>query len=185
MWRRGGPITLGCAAAPLRDDALSAVLNARLRAAGLRVSISRSALAMFGAEHRTFTRLQAEAAGWAQQWMGENGLEDEARRHSALFEMITTLAFKVMKAAMLRDGEDIDPRDLHFLGRMLKDIMASSRLREGMAEKERARLAAEERMAAAKRVEVATRGAGLSPAVAAAIRAALEGTPPTPSGAGA
>jgi len=59
--------------------------------------------------------------------MEGNGLEDEAKRHNVLFQMITTLAFKVMKAQMTKEGDEINPQELHFLGRMLKDVMSSSR----------------------------------------------------------
>lgn len=69
--------------------------------------------------------------------MQEQGLEDEARRHNVLFQMITTLAFKVMQAQMMVEGKDIDPKELHFLGRMLKDVMASSGIRETLIKAER------------------------------------------------
>jgi len=48
------------------------------------------------------------------------------RGHNVLFQMITTLAFKVMKAQMTKEGDEINPQELHFLGRMLKDVMSSS-----------------------------------------------------------
>ena len=69
--------------------------------------------------------------------MQDQGLEDEAKRHNVLFQMITTLAFKVMKNQMTKEGDEIDPRELHFLGKMMKDIMASSGIREKLVEEER------------------------------------------------
>ena len=162
--------------------AITEALNDRLAEHGLSVTIGRSAIAEFGAEHREFTELQREAAGWAAGWLDEAGLEEEAARQSVLFRMITTVAFKVLKSQMTRESDEIDPRDLHFLGRMMKDVMASSGLRETLAARERERLAVAERRAGAERAGAAARDAGLSPEVAAAIRAAIEGG--TASGAG-
>jgi len=168
--------------------AITGALNDRLADHGLQVTIGCSAVKAFGSEHREFSKLQEEASGWAADWLDEAGLEDEANRQSVLFRMITTVAFKVMKAQIAREADEIDPRDLHFLGRMMKDVMASSGLREVMADKERQRLIAGERKSAADRAVSATRTAGvpLTPQVAAAIRAAVEGpTPPATPAAGA
>ncbi len=156
-------------------NAVTDALNARLVDRGLLLSVGRSAVAQFGAEHAEFSKLQEEASGWAEDWMGRNGLEDEARRHSALFEMISTLAFKCIKAQFGKEGREIDTRDLHLLGRMMKDLMTSSGIREAISDRERQRLAEAERKAGAERAVTAARGAGLSPEVAAAIRAAVEG----------
>ena len=51
--------------------------------------------------------------------------------------MITALAFKVMENQMGKDGGDIDPKELHFIGRMLKDVMASAGIRQNMLAAER------------------------------------------------
>jgi len=158
-------------------DDVTAALNARLEDEGLDLSIGARAVRVFGAEHAEFTRLQREASGWAAEWMGRNGLEDEALRQSALFEMITTLGFKLLKSRMTSAGEEIDPRDLAMMGRMMKDLMASSGLRESLADRERARLVEAERKAGAGRAAEAARKADLSPEVAASIRAAVQGSP--------
>lgn len=118
-------------------EALSDALNARLDAQGQELRIGKSALHAFGSEYRQFVELQEQAGAWAEGWMNENGLAGEAQRHNVLFQMVTTLAFKQMKAQMEKDGDEIDPRELHFIGRMLKDIMASSGLREKLIEEER------------------------------------------------
>jgi len=172
-WLRGELRSRGFA----EYDAVTEALNRKLAEHGLLVSISRTAVANFSSEHREFLRLQQEASSWAAGWLDEAGLEEEASRQSVLFKMITTVAFKVMKAQMTHDADDIDPRDLHFLGRMMKDVMASSGIREAITEKERQRLISEERKSAAERAVSATRTAGvpLTREVAAAIRAAVEG----------
>lgn len=116
---------------------LAEALNFRLEAAGLDLRIRKSAIHAYGQEYEEFVRYQDEASAWAAGWMQEQGLEDEAKRHNVLFQMITTLAFKVMQAQMLKTGEDIDPQQLHFLGRMLKDVMASSGIRQQMVAADR------------------------------------------------
>lgn len=124
-------------------------LNARLADAGKVVEFHPATVHRFGQEYREFVRVQESASAWAQGWMQENGLEEEAKRHNILFQMVTSLAFKAMEAQMLKGGEDIDPKDLHFVGRMLKDIMASAGIREQMAAAERKAQAAKLDAAAA------------------------------------
>jgi len=118
-------------------EALAEDLNFRLEEAGQELRIQKSALHAYGSEYREFVKYQEEASAWAAGWMQENGLNEEAKRHNVLFQMITTLAFKVMQAQMTKTGEEIDPKELHFLGRMLKDVMASSGLREKLIDDDR------------------------------------------------
>lgn len=132
---------------------LSEALNFRLEEAGLELRIGKSALHAFGAEYAEFVKYQDEASAWAADWMKDNGLEDEAQRHNVLFQMVTTLAFKAMQAQMLREGDDIDPRELHFIGKMLKDIMASSGIREKIMEGERERIIQAERDTMAQKLD--------------------------------
>ena len=115
----------------LADD-----LNARLSAEGVSLTIQKSAIHAFGQEHRQFTKLQEEASAWAEEWFTSEGLEGEAKRHGVLFNMLSALAFKFMRGQMA-EGKDIDPKELHFVGRMMKDLMASSGMREKLLEEER------------------------------------------------
>ena len=116
-------------------------LNFMLEEEGLTLRIGKSALHSYGQEYSEFVKYQDEASSWAAEWMNDNGLEEEAQRHNILFQMITTLAFKVMQTQMSKDGKDIDPKELHFIGKMLKDVMSSSGIREKMKTDERARVA--------------------------------------------
>ncbi len=118
-------------------EQLAEDLNFRLEGAGLDIRIRKSALHSFGQEYEEFVKYQDEASAWAAGWMQEQGLADEAKRHNVLFQMITTLAFKVMKSQMEKDGGEIDPKELHFLGKMLNDVMASSGKREAMVTADR------------------------------------------------
>lgn len=117
--------------------AVTEELNAKLAEAGKVVNFHHATVHRFGQEYRAFVETQEKASAWAQGWMTENGLEEEAKRHNVLFQMVTALAFKAMESQMQRDGSEIDPKELHFIGRMLKDIMASSGIRQQMIAAER------------------------------------------------
>lgn len=118
-------------------EALAEALNWRLEEAGLDLRIQKSALHAFGAEYAEFVKVQESASAWATEWMTEAGIGEEAKRHNVLFQMITALAFKVMQAEMVKGADEIDPKNLHFIGRMMKDIMQSSGIREQLAAAER------------------------------------------------
>ena len=135
-------------------------LNFWLEDAGLEMRVGKSAVHSFGQEY---------------EQMAGNGLEEEAKRHNVLFQMITTLAFKVMKSAMLKEGDEIDPKELHFLGKMLKDVMSSSGIREKLTADERLRIAKEERANAAETAVKAARQAGMSSETAEKIKADILG----------
>lgn len=117
--------------------AITEQLNDKLAEAGKVVTFHHATVHRFSQEYRAFVKTQETASAWAQEWMQENGLEEEAKRHNVLFQMITALAFKVMENQMGKDGGDIDPKELHFIGRMLKDVMASAGIRQNMLAAER------------------------------------------------
>jgi hypothetical protein len=122
---------------------LAEELNFMLEEEGMTLRIGKSALHAYGQEYAEFVKYQEEASSWAAEWMNDNGLEEEAQRHNILFQMITTLAFKVMQTQMSKSGDEIDPKELHFIGKMLKDVMSSSGMREKMKADERVRIADE------------------------------------------
>lgn len=156
-------------------EGLTADINAWLSDEGLEISIGRSAVHAFGQEYEQFSRLQDEAGAWAREWIAENDLSGEAERHRVLFQMMTSIAFKVLKAQMGKEGDKVNPRELHFLGRMMRDIMQSSGIREHLMGKERERIAAE--AAGAARAEAAAQletGVATGRIDAAAAQAARE-----------
>ena len=148
-------------------------LNERLADEGVELRIGKSAVHAYGQEFAEFNKYQDQASKWAETWLNDNGLEEEAKRHNVLFQMITTLAFKTMQGQMAKDADEIDPRDLHFLGKMMSDIMKSSGMREKLMETERERIAEEARAAAhaemAERLDQAQDGSDIDRA--AALRA--------------
>ncbi len=118
-------------------EEIAEALNWKLEEAGLELRIQKSAIHTYGTEYAEFVKVQESASAWAAEWMTESGIGEEAKRHNVLFQMITALAFKVMQAQMIKEGAEIDPKELHFLGRMMKDIMSSSGIREQLAAAER------------------------------------------------
>lgn len=154
---------------------LAEELNFRLEEEGLSLRIGKSSLHAYGQEYQEFVKYQDEASAWAAGWMTENGLEEEAQRHNVLFQMITTLAFKVMQSQMTREGDEIDPRELHFIGKMLKDVMASSGMREKLLDDERKRVAMQAREEAAEDVGKAATELGLTTDTVESIKAKILG----------
>lgn len=116
---------------------LAEALNFRLEEAGMDLRIRKSAIHDFGSEYKEFVRLQEQASDWAKEWLGDMGMEDQAQRQNVLFQMLTTLAYKVMQAEVNKDGKEISPQNLHFLARMMKDVMTSSGIVQVMQEKDR------------------------------------------------
>ena len=116
---------------------LAEALNFRLEEAGLDLRIRKSAIHDFGSEYKEFVRLQEQASDWAKEWLGDMGMEDQAQRQNVLIQMLTTLAFKVMQAEVAKEGAEISPQNLHFLARMMKDVMSSSGIVQAMQDKER------------------------------------------------
>ncbi len=118
-------------------EEVAEALNFRLEEAGLDLRIRKSAIHAWGSEYQEFVRLQEQASDWAKEWLGEMGMEDQAQRQNVLFQMLTTLAFKVMQAEVAKEGAEISPQNLHFLARMMKDVMSSSGIVQAMQDKER------------------------------------------------
>lgn len=112
-------------------------LNARLAETGQVLEFHPATVHRFGQEYREFVRLQEQASDWAKEWLGEMGLDDQAQRQNVLFQMLTTLAFKVMQAEISKEGGEISPQNLHFLARMMKDVMSSSGIVQAMRDKEK------------------------------------------------
>ena len=117
-------------------------LNARLEERGEEMRVQKTAVHAFGQEYKEFVRLQEATGAWAEGWVAENSVADEAKRHSVLFQMVTALAFKSMEGRMTRAADEIDPKELHYIGRMLKDIIQSSGIREKLVADVRAEYAA-------------------------------------------
>ena len=105
--------------------ALADDLNIKLANEGVEMRISKSALNVYG----RYVKSHDEIGKWAQDWLSDQGLEEEAKRHSVLFNMLTSLAFNFMKTQM-SDGAVVKASELQAIGRMMRDVMNSTGLRE-------------------------------------------------------
>lgn len=153
--------------------ALADELNAKLEDQGLDLRIGKSALHNYGQVYEKFAKLQEEASSWAEQMFANFDLTDEAKQHRVLFQMMTSLAFKVLKSQHEKQGEEINPKDLRMLAQMMKDVMTSSGIREKLMANERERIAKEaQEEQKAEMLEKLERGVAAGEVEADAARAA-------------
>ncbi|WP_420324620.1 phage protein Gp27 family protein [Mameliella sp.] len=118
-------------------------LNFRLQEAGLELSVGKTAVGDFSKALKD----QREAFAIAETLLSDLDIEAEGELHKVLMQMIATSAVHLIRE--VRDkGENLDPKELMSLGRMLKDLMSSSGMREKLLADERSRVAREAREAA-------------------------------------
>jgi len=156
-------------------DFVTEQLNGWLEDRGDELRISKTSVFTHGQAEKEYARVQERANGWAENWMQDNGLEKEAKRHNVLFQMLTTLAFKAMEARIDNPGEEIDVKELHFVGRMLKDVMSSAGIREKLLTDEREKGAKQARDEAAEQLDAKAKTLGLTAKTVQDIRAEILG----------
>jgi len=144
-------------------------LNFWLEEAGLEIRIGKSSVGEFS----KLLKDQREAFAIAETLLSDMDVEQESQMHKVLMQMIATAAFQMMQA-MSEKGEELDPKQLANLSRMLKDLMHSAGLREKMLDEDRKGIETEARKAAesemAGRLDEAIEEAGMSGERAAGIR---------------
>ncbi|ODM46790.1 phage protein Gp27 family protein [Mameliella sp. MMSF_3455] len=118
-------------------------LNFRLQDAGLEVTVGKTAVGDFSKALKD----QREAFAIAETLLSDLDIEAEGELHKVLMQMIATSAIHMIQSVRAED-QHLDPKDLMSLGRMLKDLMSSSGMREKLLADERARVAREAREAA-------------------------------------
>ncbi|MBW4984753.1 DUF3486 family protein [Mameliella sp. CS4] len=118
-------------------------LNFRLQEAGLELSVGKTAVGDFSKALKD----QREAFAIAETLLSDMDIEAEGELHKVLMQMIATSAVHMIQSVREKD-EHLDPKDLMSLGRMLKDLMSSSGMREKLLADERARVARQAREAA-------------------------------------
>lgn len=136
-------------------------LNFRLQEAGLELSVGKSSVGDFSKALKD----QREAFAIAETLLSDMDIEAEGDLHRVLVQMIATSAVQMIQAVRA-DDKHLAPKDLMSLGRMLKDLMASSGMREKLLADERARIARAAREAAQAEMDQALQAtateAGLS-----------------------
>lgn len=150
-------------------------LNWKLEEAGLELRIGKSALHAFGSEFREYAVAQEQAQGEMKAFLQQVTASDEVDVTSALFQQLTSIAFRT-QMAIAREGEgQVDPRGLKDLTQALNNLIRSTELREGIMKSERARIATEARAAAADEVTKASDELGLTSQTVQDIRAKILG----------
>ncbi|MCT4554647.1 MAG: DUF3486 family protein [Pelagimonas sp.] len=144
-------------------------LNFRLEESGQELRIGKSAVGDFSKALKD----QREAFEFADLVLSDLDVEKEGDLHRALMQMIATSAIHMMRNVREEDGH-LDPKDLMSLGRMLKDLMSSSGIREKLLADERARIEKKAREARdaeiAEALDGASKEAGLSAEMSANLR---------------
>lgn len=112
---------------------LSVALNARLERQGLELTIGKSALHEYGSEFREYARLQEQAQDEIKAFMTEMSASEEVDVTSALFQQLSTIAFRTQMAIAKADGGSVDPKGLKDLTTALNNLIRSTDLREKIA----------------------------------------------------
>lgn len=144
-------------------------LNFRLEEAGLEVSVGKTAVGKFSKALKD----QREAFQIAETLLSDMDIEAEGEMHKVLMQMIATSAVHMIHAVREEDGH-LEPKDLMALGRMLKDLMSSSGMREKLLADERKRIEAaaarQAREAVVAELEASADETGLSDAAVSTLR---------------
>jgi hypothetical protein len=107
-------------------------LNDWLEDEGLELTVGKTAVGKFS----KMLKDQADAFGLAETLMANSSIEREAEMHKALSHLTATSALQMIQT--IRDADEtLDPKSLAALAKMLKDLMASSGLREKLVEADR------------------------------------------------
>ncbi|AUC54255.1 hypothetical protein CDO87_14195 [Sagittula sp. P11] len=148
---------------------ITEALNFRLQEEGLELSIGKSAIG----DYSKALKDQREAFAIADALLSDMDIEAEGDLHRTLMQMIATSAVQMIQHVR-NDDKHLDAKELMSLGRMLKDLMASSGMREKLLDDERKRVAREAREAALdeaqQEMEAIASEAGLSDAAVTTLR---------------
>jgi hypothetical protein len=109
-------------------------LNFWLEEKGLELRVGKSAVGEFS---MTLKR-QRDAFRIAETVLADADISEESKLHKTLMQMIAASAVHMMTAVTEGD-QQLDPKDLHFMGKMLKDLMSSAGLREKLVAEDRRR----------------------------------------------
>jgi hypothetical protein len=136
-------------------------------------TVSKSAVGRFKQKADAQLARFREANEVAGAWTKAFAADPESDVGRVLQQMLSTIAFR-----SLTDVETMDPRDLMFLGKALKDLAGAQKLSTEMIDKALAKRQAQlEAQAAAAKTEIETvaKNAGISDTTVEMIYAALKG----------
>lgn len=145
-------------------------LNGWLQEADLEIRVGKTAVGEFS----KILKDQRDAFSMVETLLSDMDLQAESEMHRTLLHMITTSAMQMMRS--VREGDKHLPAgDLMNLGRMLKDLMGSTAVREKLLADDRLRIQREEREKAASVAGKAVRQAGMSKELEQKIKASILG----------
>ncbi|MBO6789528.1 MAG: DUF3486 family protein [Dinoroseobacter sp.] len=145
-------------------------LNFWLEEEGLELSIGKSAVGEFS----RVLKDQRDAFSIAEAVLADFDIEQESMMQKALMQMLAASAVQLIQTVR-ENGEVMDAKGLMALGRMLKDLMASSGLREQLLEGERQRIREERDREQLAKLEEAVANGEASEAVGAEAKRILFG----------
>lgn len=144
---------------------LAEALNFRLEGEGLELRIGKSALHAYGSEFREYARAQEEVQDEIKAFLAEATASDEVDVTSALFQQLTTLAFRTQMAIAQSEGGVVDPRGLKDLTTALNNLIRST--------DQRGKIAAELQRDQAAKIDGAVAGGAMDEAAAQRAREVL------------
>jgi hypothetical protein len=114
-------------------------LNFWLEAEGLELRIGKTAVGEFS----LLLKRQRDAFSVARHVMAEMEIGEESAIHDTLFQLIAAQAIHLVKA-MSDANQTFEAKDLHFLGKMLKDLMTAAGINEKLTQEVEKRLKAKQ-----------------------------------------
>lgn len=176
----GGRSTIDKLPQPLRD-AVQAAIRDGLTIDGIvellqgqGAEVSRSAVGRYTQDYREMAARQRDLSSVANAFAKEFG-EAESPQLKLLVQMFTSVMTQAVMPMASGDAADLDPKDLHFLARSIKDVVSAAKTDADREAKIREEARKTARAEAAQAAEKAARGAGATPDTIAAIKRELLG----------
>lgn len=136
--------------------------------------VSRSAVGRYTKNYREMAARQRDLSSVAKSFASEFGEADNSQQ-KLLIQMFTSVMTQAVLPLASGEDAELEPRDLHFFARSIKDIASAAKTdtdREAKIREEERKAA---RAEAAKVAEKAARGSGATPETIAAIKRELLG----------
>ncbi|MGR3435259.1 MAG: phage protein Gp27 family protein [Shimia sp.] len=111
-------------------EELAIELNDMLAAEGEELRIGKSALHAYGSEFQSYARAQQTAQDEIRAFLTEMSTGEEIDTTSALFQQLTTIAFRTQMAITTASEGVVDARDLKELTLALNNLIRSTELRD-------------------------------------------------------
>jgi len=136
--------------------------------------VSRSAVGRYTKNYREMAERQRDMSSVANAFAAEFGDAGNSQQ-KLLIQMFTSVMTQAVLPMASGEDAEIDPRDMHFLARSIKDIASAAKTDTDREAKIRDEERKSARAEAAKAAEQAARGAGATPETIAAIKRELLG----------